>query len=76
MQGLPTVPVAGKHGQVNPGVLRVPQQAFVDWAFQQARGNSGAAFLHTLSVRYMLVLGTATTAVISAYVVPKIMQHA
>ena len=76
MQGLPTVPVIGKSGNVNPGALRIPQQAFVDWAVRQARGKSGAAFMHTMSLRYLLVFGAASTAAMTAYVVPKIMEHA
>ena len=48
----------------------------MDWAKQQARGKKGAAFMHTMSLRYSMVFGAASTAVVAAYVVPKIMEHA
>jgi len=75
-QGLPTLPVEGRSGSINPGALRVPQQAFLDWAQRQARGKSGSAFVHTMSLRYSLVFGAASTAAVATYVVPKIMEHA
>ena len=76
MQGLPSVPVAGRNGQLNPGVVRVPQQELVDWASQQARSRKRSVFLHSLSLRSFLLVGGASTAVAAAYVVPKVLQHA
>ena len=76
VQGLSTLPVESRSGNINPGAVRVPQQAFMDWAKRQARGKRGSAFMHTMSLRYSLVFGAASTAAVAAYVVPKIMEHA
>ncbi len=76
MQGLSVVPVEGRNGQLNPGVVRVPQQELVDWALQQARTKHKSVLLHSLSVRSFLLVGAASTAAVAALVVPKIMQHA
>ena len=76
MQGLSVVPVEGRNGQLNPGVVRVPKQELVNWSLQQARTKHRSALLHSLTVRSFLLVGATSTAAVAWLVVPKIMQHA